>query len=94
MPSKVNLGRKKKRASELPVILHIVLLLKSIHTSAGIDELLSAGIERMTFRANFNPDLRLGGGGFKSFAASALYRSFFVIGMYSVLHIVHLLKEF
>ena len=39
--------------------LQIVTLLKPIHTSAGINELLFSGKERMALGADFNTDIAL-----------------------------------
>ena len=41
--------------------LQIVTLLKPIHTSAGINELLFSGKERMALGADFNTDIALSG---------------------------------
>ena len=46
-------------------------LLEAIDTSAGVHQLLLAGVERMTLGANFDTQLRLGGTGLEGGTAHA-----------------------
>ena len=72
--------------------------LELVHASAGIDELLLTGVERMALGADFNSDLSgLRGTGNDRLAASALYRDFLVFGMDSFLNFMntsHILLQF
>ena len=62
-------------------------LLKLIHASTGVNELLLTGEEGMALGANFNSHLAaLGGTGNDSLAASALNDTLYVIGMDSAFH--------
>ena len=67
--------------------LQAVLLVELIHATAGIDELLLAGIERMALGADFNRDVLLGAAGLDHGTAGAADGGGFVIGMDSGLHI-------
>ena len=42
-----------------PILLYAVLLVELIYTSAGVNELLLAGVERMALGADFNSDVLL-----------------------------------
>lgn len=72
--------------------LHTVSFLELINTSAGIDKLLLAGKERMTFGADIylNNVNVFGSSGFKGLTASALHLNYLVIRMNVLLHIKHL----
>ena len=66
-------------------------LLKLIHTSAGINELLLTGEEGMALGANFNLHLAaLGGSGNYLCTASARNDALLILGMQSLFHIFHL----
>ena len=65
-------------------------LLEFVDASAGIDELLLAGIERMALRADFNAQIIFGGTGMDFVSAGALYYDVFIRGMDSFLHFTHL----
>ena len=68
------------------LLLKAELLVKSVNTSAGIDQLLLARIERMALRADVDAKILLGGAGFNNLSASTLDGCRLVIGMYSVFH--------
>ena len=61
-------------------------LFELINTPAGINEFLFAGKERMALGADFNRHITFGGTGLHRFAASALDRGFFILGMNSSFH--------
>jgi hypothetical protein len=71
-------------------LLNIVSLFEAVNASAGIDQLLLAGIKRMTFRADFNAHFLLGGANLESFPAYAAHRGHLVVGMYLFFHFSHL----
>ena len=77
-------GLKSARFS----LVHAISLFKSVNTAARINKLLATRIERMALRANFNSDLGLGGGGFKSLSACTLDYALFILRMDSFLHFV------
>jgi hypothetical protein len=58
-----------------------VLPVEALNTSGGIHELLFAGEEGMTARANLESDLGFGGARLPGFAAGAMHRSVLVFGM-------------
>ena len=66
-----------------------------VDTSAGVDQLLLAREERMAFGANLNTEfaVRIGSGrsGSKGLAACTADGYFFIIGMYALLHLFHLI---
>ena len=68
------------------LLLEAELLVKSVNTSAGIDQLLLAGIEGVALRANVDAKVLLGGAGLNNLSASTLDGCRLVIGMYSVFH--------
>ena len=70
--------------------LHTVALLEAVHTSARIDELLLAGVERMALRADIDAQLLLHGTRFKRFAANAANDRLAVVRMDLFLHGIHL----
>ena len=72
------------------LLIQIISLLKSVYTTAGINQLLLTGEERMALGTNFNADLALSGAGLESVAAGALYNSLIVIGMNPFSHEYHL----
>ena len=74
----------------LAVALHAVALLEAIHTSAGINQLLLTGVERMALGADINAHFLLDGTGLESFAAYATNDALAVIGMDIFLHGFHL----
>jgi len=71
-------------------LLNSELLLEFVDTTAGINQLLSAGVEGMALGTNFHVQILLGGAGLELGAAGAddLGRS--VVGMDSVFHYIHL----
>lgn len=62
---------------------------KSVDTSACINQLLLAGEKRMTFRADINTKIRFGGTGFKCFAARTSNRCCFILWMDAFFHNIH-----
>ena len=74
----------------LAVALHAVALLEAIHTSAGVNQLLLASVERMALGADINAHFLLDGTGLESFAANATNDTLAVIGMDIFLHGFHL----
>ena len=72
------------------IALHAVALLETVHTAAGIDELLLAGIERMALRANIDAQLLLDRTGLKRFTANTADNRLAVIRMNLFLHGFHL----
>lgn len=73
--------------------LNVVALLEPIHASAGINQLLPAGIERMTLRTDFNLQLAFYGAGIKRFAASAPDSTLAICRMDFLLHYFHPLSN-
>ena len=67
-------------------LFHVEALFETIHTAAGINQLLLAGIERMALGADINLHLFLGGAGFKSFTAYAANHALSILGMNVFLH--------
>jgi hypothetical protein len=65
-------------------------LVELIYASAGINEFLLTGEERMALGTNFNTDLALSGAGLESVATGALYNGLIVIGMNPFTHEYHL----
>ena len=72
------------------VLLQAESLVETINTSTGVNQLLLAGIERVALGADFNADVLLSGAGRKDVATGTTDRCLFVIGMDTVLHVVHL----
>ena len=72
------------------------LLIKSkfsvefFNTPAGVYQLLFACIEWVALGADFNSDILLCASRLNNLSASAFYRSFLIIGMYTFLHDAHL----
>ena len=63
-----------------------VTLLESVYTSAGVYQLLPAGVERMALGANFDLELALYGTGLEGLTASAADDAFAVRGMDILFH--------
>jgi len=78
------------RLSRVGLLVQIVTLLETVYTAAGINQLLSAGKERMTLGADFYSDILLGGAGLDHFTASAANGGLLVVGMDSLFHGCHL----
>lgn len=74
------------------LFLNIVSFLELVYASAGINQLLLAGKERMTLVADIHLQgfYLFGSAGLKGRAASAYNRYFVIIGMYFGLHLSHL----
>ena len=72
------------------LLAHVVALLKSVNTSAGVNQLLLTGEERVSLRADFYSDVLLGRACSDFIAASASDNSSFVCGMNTFLHEFHL----
>ncbi len=68
------------------LLLDAVLLVELVNTTAGVDQLLLAGVERVALRADFNGDVGLGGAGLYNGTASALDGGLLIIRMDSFLH--------
>ena len=60
--------------------------IEAVHTSAGIDQLLLASVERMALGADFHVDLGLGGAGLDDVAARAGDGAVNVLGMDTLFH--------
>ena len=76
----------------LPVrrALHAVALLEAVHASAGVNQLLLAGVERMALRADIDAQLLLHGTGLEGLAADAADDRLAVIRMDLLFHGFHL----
>ena len=72
-------------------LLNAVLLVELINTTAGVNELLLAGVERMALGADFYGDAGTGGTGLDGCAACALDNGGLIVRMDSCLHINYLL---
>jgi hypothetical protein len=66
--------------------LFAVSPLEALDASGGINQFLLSGKERVTGRAHFQPDIGLGGAGFKFVTASAGYQHFVIFGMNRFFH--------
>ena len=80
---------KKEKAVQsyaLRLLFHIEALLEAINTSASVNQLLLAGIERMALGADINLHLFLRGTGLECFTAYAANDAFAVLGMDVFLH--------
>ena len=75
---------------ELYSLLQTELLVETVNTSTGVNQLLLAGIERVALGANFNLDVLFGGAGLNNLAARASDCSLFVLRMDTFLHCFHL----
>lgn len=69
-----------------PLLLDTVLLVELVNASAGIDELLTTGVEWVALGADFNYYVLLGTAGLVDSAACALDGRGLVIGMDSFFH--------
>lgn len=67
-------------------LFNIEALLETIHTTARINQLLLAGIERMALGTDIHLHLFLGRSGFKSFTAYAANHALTILGMNIFLH--------
>ena len=76
-----------------PELLQVESLLETVHATAGVNQLLLAGVVRMAGGANFDADVVLGGTGVDYVAADASDGCVFVNGMNSVLHLFSFLSE-
>ncbi len=76
----------------MTLLVHIETLLESVNTSACINELLLAGIERVALGANFNLDVFLCGHSFNYVAAVAGNCSLDKIRVDSLFHDCHLFQ--
>lgn len=70
--------------------VHTETLFESVDAAAGINKLLTTGVERMALGANLYVDILLGGTGLPHSAASASYSCGFVVRMNSLFHLCHL----
>jgi hypothetical protein len=61
--------------------------LEALHATAGVDQLLTPGVEGMAFRADLDVELGLRGAGREFVAAGAAYVGFDVFGVDSWLHV-------
>ena len=68
--------------------LHIEALLEAINTSAGIYQLLLAGIERMAVGADFNTDILFSRAYLELVATCTLDGSGLVVGMDTLFHCI------
>ena len=68
--------------------LHAEALLEAIDAAATVHQLLFAGEERVTLRANFNTQFRLGGTGLERFTAHAANDAFAILGMDLFFHAI------
>ena len=75
---------------ELYSLLQTELLVETVNTSTGVNQLLLAGIERVALGANFDLDVLLRGTGLNDLTARASNRRLFVLRMDSFLHCFHL----
>ena len=66
--------------------LQTVLLVELVNASAGIDELLLAGVEGVALGANFDGDVGLSAAGLDDGAAGAANGGLLIVGVYSGLH--------
>ena len=68
-------------------LLQAELLVETFNTSASVNQLLLAGIERVTLGADFNSDILLGRPGLKHGTTSTANGGLLIIGMDSLLHV-------
>jgi hypothetical protein len=66
--------------------IQAVTFLETLNAAGGINQLLFAGEKRMAGGTEFQPDIGLGGTGFKLVAAGAADRNGVVLGMDSFFH--------
>ena len=75
------------------LVCETVFLVETIHTSTRVNQLLLAGIERVTLGADFDANILLGGTGLDHFAAGTTNGGVLIIGMDASLHAVHLFHK-
>ena len=75
-------------------LLKSKLFVELFNAAAGIDKLLLACIEGVTFRANLNRYVLLCGACFYNLAAGTPNGCLLIVGMDTFLHYVHLFHEF
>ena len=63
-------------------------LVEALNTSAGVNQLLLAGIERVALGADFNTNILLGGTSLNYIAASALDGGRLIIGMNALFQVL------
>ena len=68
-------------------LLQTELLVEAFNTSASVNQLLLAGIERVTLGADFNSDILFGRPGLKHVTTSAADGGLLIIGMDVLLHV-------
>ena len=84
---------KKARTNTLVrtcFLLQAVFSVETVDTSTGVNELLLAGVERVTLGANFNLDVLFGRTSLNNCTTRASDSSLFVLGMDTFLHEFHL----
>ena len=74
-------------------LLEAELLVEALNASTSVNQLLLAGIERVTLGADFNLDVLLGRTCLDHCTASATNRRLLVVGMDTFLHFVHLFLD-
>ena len=67
-------------------LFHAKPLLELVDTSAGVNQLLLAGIEGVALGANFDVDIFYGRTGLDDFATSTVDLGLLIVGMNSVFH--------
>ena len=67
-------------------LFNIEALLETVNTAARVNELLLAGVERMTLGADIHLHFLLGGAGLEGFTAYAANYALAVLGMDSFFH--------
>ena len=68
------------------LLLQAKTLVEAVHTSAGVNQLLLAGVEGMALGADFHVDLRLGGAGMDDLTAGAGDGAVHILGMDALFH--------
>ena len=72
------------------LLVEAEFLVETADTSTGVHHLLLAGKEGVTLGADFHADVLLGGAGLDHVPAGAGDGCMLVIGMNTLLHVVHL----
>ena len=80
-------SRLKWLRSKRLILFHIETLFKSVNTTAGINQLLTTGVERMASAANFNAHVFQGSQGLKSVAAGTTDGCFVQLRMSVCFHV-------
>ena len=62
-------------------LFEAVLLVEAVHTSTGVNQLLLAGVERVTLGADFDLDILLGRSRLDHRPAGATDRGLLIVGM-------------